>query len=190
MYFLAFLTILRNLFFVVFDLTLICFNLFAATIDLFRETLDKVVILAVLMPIVASMGGVAATQTLTIMVRGISLGQIHRSNLIWLASREALVGLGNGLIWAIVVALIVSLWFQDIVIAQIIAIAKTFPLSKIMPLLEIGHFHFGENIKAIDIELNGIQTRIQELIYYIPNIVHHSVPDGKDASENIPIKSL
>ena len=100
----------------------------AATIDLFRETLDKVVILAVLMPIVASMGGVAATQTLTIMVRGISLGQIHRSNLIWLASREALVGLGNGLIWAIVVALIVSFWFQDIVIAQIIAMAMVFNL--------------------------------------------------------------
>ena len=100
----------------------------AATIDLFRETLDKVVILAVLMPIVASMGGVAATQTLTIMVRGISLGQIHRSNLLWLPSREALVGLGNGLIWAIAVALVVSFWFQDIIIAQIIAMAMVFNL--------------------------------------------------------------
>ena len=100
----------------------------AATIDIFRETLDKVVILAVLMPIVASMGGVAATQTLTIMVRGISLGQIHRSNLMWLISRETLVGLANGILWAFVVALVASFWFQDTLIAKIIAIAMVINL--------------------------------------------------------------
>ena len=95
----------------------------AAAIDMFKDTIEKVVILAVLMPIVASMGGVAATQTLTIMVRGIALGQIHRSNLGWLAVRETMVGLANGLLWALVVALVASFWFQDLIMAQIIALA-------------------------------------------------------------------
>ena len=95
----------------------------AAAIDMFKDTIEKVVILAVLMPIVASMGGVAATQTLTIMVRGIALGQIHRSNLGWLAVRETMVGLANGLLWALVVALVASFWFQDLIIALIIALA-------------------------------------------------------------------
>ena len=74
------------------------------------------------------MGGVAATQTLTIMVRGISLGQIHRSNLMWLISRETLVGLANGILWAFVVALVASVWFQDTLIAKIIAIAMVINL--------------------------------------------------------------
>ena len=100
----------------------------AASIDIFRDTIEKVVILAVLMPIVASMGGVAATQTLTIMVRGMALGQINRTNLGWLISRETIVGLANGFLWAAVVGLIASFWFNDIVIAQIIAIAMIFNL--------------------------------------------------------------
>ena len=95
----------------------------AFVIDIFRETIDKVVTLAVLMPIVASMGGVAATQTLTIMVRGLALDQINKTNIRWLITRETIVGLGNGLIWALVVSVITTMWFQDLVIAQIIAIA-------------------------------------------------------------------
>ena len=100
----------------------------AFVIDIFRETIDKVVTLAVLMPIVASMGGVAATQTLTIMVRGLALGQINKTNIRWLITRETIVGLGNGLIWALVVSVITSLWFQDLIIAQIIAIAMVINL--------------------------------------------------------------
>ena len=100
----------------------------AFVIDIFRETIDKVVTLAVLMPIVASMGGVAATQTLTIMVRGLALDQINKTNIRWLITREAIVGLGNGLIWALVVSVITSLWFQDLIIAQIIAIAMVINL--------------------------------------------------------------
>ena len=100
----------------------------AFVIDVFRETIDKVVTLAVLMPIVASMGGVAATQTLTIMVRGFALDQINKTNIRWLITRETIVGLGNGLIWALVVSVVTTLWFQDPIIAQIIAIAMVINL--------------------------------------------------------------
>jgi len=104
-------------------LNLITAFIAASFIDIFKDTIAEVVTLAVLMPIVASMGGVAATQTLTIMVRGMALGQIGRTNILWLIKRETLVGLGNGILWAIVVGLITSWWFQDTLIAQIIAFA-------------------------------------------------------------------
>lgn len=104
-------------------LNLITAFIAASVIDMFKDTIDKVVTLAVLMPIVASMGGVAATQTLTIVVRGLALGQINKTNLRWLITRETIVGLGNGLIWALVVSAVATWWFQDFIIAQIIAIA-------------------------------------------------------------------
>lgn len=104
-------------------LNLITAFIAASVIDIFKDTIDKVVTLAVLMPIVASMGGVAATQTLTIVVRGLALGQINKTNLRWLITRETIVGLGNGLIWALVVSAVATWWFQDLIIAQIIAIA-------------------------------------------------------------------
>ena len=100
----------------------------ASFIDIFKETIAQVVTLAVLMPIVASMGGVAATQTLTIMVRGMALGQIGRTNIAWLIRRETLVGLSNGILWAMVVGFVASWWFQDALIAQIIALAMIFNL--------------------------------------------------------------
>ena len=95
----------------------------AFSIDLFKDTIQELVTLAVLMPIVASMGGVAATQTLTIMVRGMAMNQINRSNIRWLITRETIVGLCNGLIWALVVSLIAVYWFDDFLIAKIIGIA-------------------------------------------------------------------
>ena len=104
-------------------LNLITALIAASVIDLFRDTIQQLVTLAVLMPIVASMGGVAATQTLTIMVRGMALNQINRSNIRWLITREAIVGLGNGLLWAAIVSLIAAYWFNDFLIAQIIGIA-------------------------------------------------------------------
>lgn len=100
----------------------------ASVINLFQGTIDKVVALAVLMPIVASMGGVAGTQTLTVMIRGIALGQIGHSNRNWLINREVLVGLFNGVIWAAVVAVAASLWFQDWLIGAIIAAAMAINL--------------------------------------------------------------
>jgi magnesium transporter len=100
----------------------------SAVINLFQGTIDKVVALAVLMPIVASMGGIAGTQTLTVMIRGMALGQIGGSNQSWLVNREFLVGLLNGLLWSAVVAVAASVWFSDWLIGAIIAAAMVINL--------------------------------------------------------------
>lgn len=100
----------------------------ASVINLFQDTIEKVVALAVLMPIVASMGGVAGTQTLTLVVRGIAMGQVVKSNQSWLINRELMVGLLNGILWATVVAIAASLWFNDWNIGLIIAAAMVINL--------------------------------------------------------------
>ena len=64
----------------------------SSVINLFQDTIEKVVALAVLMPIVASMGGIAGTQTLTVLVRGIAMGQVGNNNQAWLINRELLIG--------------------------------------------------------------------------------------------------
>ena len=92
-------------------------------IGLYETTLQQVVALAVLMPIVASMGGIAGSQTLTIMIRGLALGQVGPSNARTLMTKEVLVSIMNGLMWAIVVALVAGFWFQSIKIGAIIAAA-------------------------------------------------------------------
>eukprot|EP00903_Cladosiphon_okamuranus_P004477 g4475.t1 len=101
----------------------------SAVIGQFQGTLDKVIALAVLMPVVASMGGVAGTQTLTVVIRGIALGHIQRNNMGWLVNREFLLGALNGLLWAGVVAVIAGLWFQDPLISVIIAAAMVINLT-------------------------------------------------------------
>lgn len=95
----------------------------SAVIGLFDATIEKVVALAVLMPIVASMGGIAGSQTLTVVIRGMALGHISSSNTPWLLNREFIVGLINGTIWAIVVAGVAILWFDDITLGLIIGTA-------------------------------------------------------------------
>jgi len=95
----------------------------SSVINIFQETIDKVVALAVLMPIVASMGGVAGSQTLTVVIRGMALGHIGSSNRRWLLTREILSGLMNGLLWATVLGAITALWFNDWTIALIITVA-------------------------------------------------------------------
>lgn len=103
--------------------------IFASTaISLFEDALDKVVALAILMPIVASMGGVAGSQTLTVVIRGMALGQIERGNLNWLLSKEFAVGALNGLLYALIVGCVVSLWFQDPTMALIIGLAMAINL--------------------------------------------------------------
>ncbi|MDZ7784411.1 MAG: magnesium transporter [Halioglobus sp.] len=109
-------------------LNLITAFIAASFINLFQETIEKVVALAVLMPIVASMGGIAGTQTLTVMVRGIAIGQIGHNNQLWLINREALMGLMNGLLWAAVVAVAASLWFDDWTIGIILGTAMVINL--------------------------------------------------------------
>ncbi|VUD59941.1 Magnesium transporter MgtE [Thalassocella blandensis] len=95
----------------------------SSVINLFQGTIDKVVALAVLMPIVASMGGVAGSQTLTVVIRGMALGHISLTNVRWLLSRELGVGIMNGCLWALVMGGVASLWFGDPIIALIIAVA-------------------------------------------------------------------
>jgi magnesium transporter len=84
----------------------------ASAVSLFQSTIDQIVILAVLMPIVASMGGVAGNQTLILVIRGIAMGRIQSSNAIRLLSKEMMVSLVNGTFWAIVVSLLAVLLFQ------------------------------------------------------------------------------
>ena len=93
------------------------------TISLFQTTIDKIVYLAILMPIVASMGGVAGTQTLTIMIRGLTLQQINKSNLRWLYKRELAVSIVNGILLSIMVGAITFIWFRDGILATLICIA-------------------------------------------------------------------
>ena len=89
----------------------------------FSGAIEQLVALAVLMPIVASMGGVAGSQTLTIAIRGIALGQISKTNARTLMIKEIAVGIFNGLIWAVVVALIASVWFDNTPLGLIIGLA-------------------------------------------------------------------
>ena len=100
----------------------------SSVINIFEDTIEKVVTLAILMPIVASMGGVAGSQTLTVVVRGMALGQINRSNLNWLLSKEFTVGALNGMVWAIVMGGVAALWFDDLLIAIIISAAMAINL--------------------------------------------------------------
>ena len=95
----------------------------AWVVGLFQATIDKVVALAVLMPIVASMGGIAGSQTLTLMIRGLALGQVQSSNARWLMIREIAVGIVNGLAWATVVGAATVLWFGNWMLGGIIALA-------------------------------------------------------------------
>lgn len=104
-------------------INLITVFLAAWVIGQFEEALDKIVALAVLMPIVASMGGIAGSQTLTLTIRGLALDQIARSNMQWLTTKEVMVGALNGVVWAIIVAIVSYLWFHDIGIAIILAVA-------------------------------------------------------------------
>jgi magnesium transporter len=92
-------------------------------IGLFQATIEQVVALAVLMPIVASMGGIAGSQTLIIVIRGLALGQIGVSNARWLMYKEIAVSALNGIAWALVVAVISAVWFSNANIGYIIGAA-------------------------------------------------------------------
>ena len=105
------------------SLNLITAFIAASTINIFQDVIDKIVYLAVLMPIVASMGGVAATQTLTIVLRGLTLEQINSSNIKWLFKRELAVSILNGIVLSILVGVITYAWFQDWTIALLISCA-------------------------------------------------------------------
>lgn len=95
----------------------------AYVIGQFEAVLSQVVALAILMPVVASMGGIAGSQTLTLVIRGMAMGQVGGDNKIWLFQKELWVGAINGTVWALVVVLVAQIWFQDAKISLIIGLA-------------------------------------------------------------------
>ena len=92
-------------------------------IGLFEATLQQKIALAILMPVVASMGGIAGTQTLIIVTRGIATGRVSAANIRLLINKEVAVSLLNGFIWSIVIGLITFYWFSDLLLSFIIALA-------------------------------------------------------------------
>jgi len=103
-------------------------------IGLFEETLQSIVALAILMPIVASMGGNAGTQSLTVVVRQLALGDIAKHDAYRTIKKEVLLSLVNGLFFAIIMGIIASLWFDKGMLGVVIA------LSMIINLLSAGFF--------------------------------------------------
>ena len=92
-------------------------------IGLFEATLQQKIALAILMPVVASMGGIAGTQTLIIVTRGIATGRVTTANIKSLINKEVAVSGLNGIIWSIVIALVTYYWFSDVVLSVVIGLA-------------------------------------------------------------------
>lgn len=95
----------------------------ASVIGQFQASLEQIVALAVLMPIVASMGGIAGSQTLTLVIRGMALGQVETGNFRVLLVKEVGIAVLNGMLWATVIAALAIIWFGSWAIGGIIAIA-------------------------------------------------------------------
>lgn len=100
----------------------------SVVIGIFEDTIQKIVALAVLMPIVASMGGNAGTQTVVLVVRGLALGTITHGNTRRLLLKEMMVSVFNSLLWALVVAMVAIAWYRDPVLGLVIALAMVINL--------------------------------------------------------------
>jgi magnesium transporter len=92
-------------------------------IGLFEATLQQKIALAILMPVVASMGGIAGTQTLIIVTRGIATGRVTTANIKSLINKEVAVSGLNGIIWSFVIAFVTYYWFNDVVLSVVIGLA-------------------------------------------------------------------
>ncbi|MEK9741865.1 MAG: magnesium transporter [Pelagibacteraceae bacterium] len=101
----------------------------STVISVFNASIEKVVALAILMPIVASMGGNAGTQTLTVTVRLIATKELISSNVKKIVTKEFLVGFFNGLIFAIITSLAIFVWFSDIRLSILIAVAMVINMT-------------------------------------------------------------
>ena len=97
-------------------------------IGFFQASIEKVVALAVLMPIVASMGGNAGTQTLTVSVRALAVKELTPSNAVKIVLKETFIGGINGIIFAIIISLVSMYWFQDGLLGFIIGLAMVLNL--------------------------------------------------------------
>ena len=139
----------------------------ASVVDLFQTTLDKIVLLAVLMPVVPSMGGVAGSQSLVVITRAMALGQIDRNNAPGILRKELLVGILNGLGWAVVVAVATYLWFSDWRIGAVIAGAMVINMA----VAAVAGFGVPLTLKKMDIDpaLAGgvVLTTITDVIGYL-----------------------
>ena len=109
-------------------LNLLTAILASLSIALFETTLEKLVSLAILMPTVASMGGNAGTQTLTVAVRAMATRKLTSSNAVRIFGKEILVGTYNGIFFAVLIGIITGLWFKDFLLGFIIACAMLFNL--------------------------------------------------------------
>lgn len=89
----------------------------------FEATIAQVVALAVLMPVVASMGGIGGSQTLTLMIRSLAMGQVDAGNTRFLLRKELAVAALNGALWAVVVGIIAGLWFSSVLLALVVGLA-------------------------------------------------------------------
>lgn len=95
----------------------------ALVVSNFESTIEKVAALAALMPVVSSMGGIAGTQTVTLLIRGLALGKVEWANARWLLFKEIAVGCLNGIVVALVVGTIAVVWFDAWQIAAVVAAA-------------------------------------------------------------------
>ena len=95
----------------------------SSVIGLFEGAIEKIVALAVLMPIVASMGGNAGTQTLTVAVRALATKELSSANARRVLGKEILVGLANGLAFALLTGIVAWIWFQDRGVGIVLALA-------------------------------------------------------------------
>lgn len=148
-------------------INLITALLASAVISMFEATISKVVYLAAVMPIVASMGGIAGSQTLTLVIRSIALGHLSGSNWVYLLSREAGVAAINGLLWAVLVGALTTFWFNDFILGSILGAALIVNLlvaAVVGALLPIGLEKVG-----IDPALAGsvILTTVTDVIGFI-----------------------
>ena len=141
----------------------------SAVVAIFRPALEQVVILAVLMPVVASMGGIAGSQTLTLMIRGMALGRIQDSNARALMAKELAVGSLNGLMWAVVVAIVTIYLFNTswavgavigaaLIISLIAAAIAGFAIPLILRRLKIDPALAGTVILTTITDIIGFST--------------------------------
>ncbi len=139
----------------------------AGVISLFTDAIEQVVALAVLMPIVASMGGVAGSQTLTLVIRGMALGQIGAANSKWLLRRELAVGVINGLVWAAALGVFAVFCFDDMALGWIIAAAMI--LNMIAAPLVGAFLPLALNKMNIDPALAGtvLLTTITDIVGFV-----------------------
>jgi magnesium transporter len=139
----------------------------ASVVDLFQTTLDKIVLLAVLMPVVPSMGGVAGSQSLIVITRAMALGQIDRNNAKRILRKEFLVGMLNGIAWSVVVAMFTYLWFGDWRLGAVIAGAMAINMT----VAALAGFTVPQALKrmGIDPALAGgvVLTTITDVIGYM-----------------------